>query len=286
MSQKKESKQQFFRQLHQLVQSLNGSVSTPDGQWTIKGFIDIYKNIYTISSDTKIVSKILEIHLFPQILQFAEHYGYGIVLPDHQNYYPDLSFVQIEDPSIKFALDLKTTYRLPESPDFCNGFTLGSHGEYFQHRDSQKNIQFPYCDYLAHYCLGILYTRTFSDSPGALATYTLDQLHSIASVIHSLQFFVTEKWRIASDKSGSGNTANIGSIHYIPDLLSGNGMFRNLGESWFDDYWMNYGAITTTTPDGRTKKITTLEEFISYRGGDPALIVKRPSKPAQRRKRI
>ncbi|OQY43144.1 MAG: type II deoxyribonuclease, partial [Anaerolineaceae bacterium 4572_78] len=40
---------------------------TAQDQWTIKGFIDTYKNIYTISNDTKIVSKILEIHLFPKI---------------------------------------------------------------------------------------------------------------------------------------------------------------------------------------------------------------------------
>nr|WP_330216919.1 type II restriction endonuclease [Helicobacter pylori] len=41
---------------------------------------------------------------------------------------------------------------------FCNGFTLGSHGEYFRNRTSTKNIQFPYSHYLAHTCLGILYT--------------------------------------------------------------------------------------------------------------------------------
>jgi hypothetical protein len=33
-------------------------------------------------------------------------------------------------------------------------------------------------------------------------------------------------------------------------------MFRNLGELWFDDYWMNYGVITMTDKGGKTKKIT------------------------------
>ena len=64
-------KQDFAKRLDEFVQSLNSVVSTADGQWTVKGFVDVYKNIYTISSDTKIVSKILEIHLMPQILEFA-----------------------------------------------------------------------------------------------------------------------------------------------------------------------------------------------------------------------
>ncbi len=77
----------------------------------MKGFIDIFKNVYTISADTKIVSKILKIHLFPKILQFAQVNGYKIVLADHQNYYPDISFVKANDEFIRFAFDFKTTYR-------------------------------------------------------------------------------------------------------------------------------------------------------------------------------
>ncbi len=50
-------KQDFLKQLQEFVQSLKTHISTEDGQWTIKGFIDIYKNVYTISSDTKIVPK-------------------------------------------------------------------------------------------------------------------------------------------------------------------------------------------------------------------------------------
>ncbi len=101
-------------------------MSSEDGNWTVKGFIDIYRNIYTISSDTKIVSKILEIHLFPKLLEFAESNKFRIVLAEHQNYYQDISFVSSNDNQIKFAVDFKTTYRLPENPDFCNGFTYGA----------------------------------------------------------------------------------------------------------------------------------------------------------------
>lgn len=54
---------------------------------------------------------------------------------------------------------------------------------------------------------------------------------------------VREKWEIASDSSGSGNTANIGSITCIEDILNGNDVFKNLGEQWFNEYWMNYRKI-------------------------------------------
>ena len=49
----------FSTKLIEFVKTLNAYVSTTDGQWTIKGFIDIYRRIYTISADTKIVSKLL-----------------------------------------------------------------------------------------------------------------------------------------------------------------------------------------------------------------------------------
>ena len=80
----------------------------------------------------------------------------------------------------------------------------------------------------------------------------------MASVIRDFRFFVQEKWRIASDKSGSGNTANIGSIAKIEDIVTGNGMFSQLGEDWFDDYWMNYGTITTKDSSGQTSTIRNL----------------------------
>lgn len=124
-------KEIFARKLEKFVTELSGHVSTDDGQWTVKGFIDVFKNVYTISSDTKIVSKILEIHLFPQILAFAQANEYKVVLAEHQNYYPDISFVKARDESIRFAVDFKTTYRNPKKPHLCSGFTLGSHGAYF-----------------------------------------------------------------------------------------------------------------------------------------------------------
>lgn len=265
---KKKIKAEFKIKLEEFVDTLHPHVSTGDKQWTVKGFIDVYKNVYTISADTKIVSKILEIHLFPKILDFAKNNSYRIVLTDHQNYYPDISFVSMEDETVKFALDLKTTYRLPDNPEFCNGFTLGSHGSYFINRTTKKNIQFPYSDYAGHFCLGVIYSRSDAKSIDETRIHNINQLKSIVSVVRDFQFFVCEKWEIASDSQGSGNTANIGSIVKIADIIDRKGVFLNLGEKWFDDYWMNYGRITINDSKGKQKKITKLVEFLQYRGAD------------------
>jgi len=261
-------KVKFRKILDEFVKNLKYEISSKDEQWTIKGFIDIYKNIYTLSSDTKIISKILEIHLFPKLLDFASKNGYKLVLAEHQNYYPDVSFVSQKNEKIKFAVDFKTTYRNPKNSKLCNGFTLGSHGEYFENRTSTKNIQFPYSEYLGHFCLGIIYNRVESSSIDETKKYKLKELKSITSVVNDFQFFIVEKWEIASDKGGSGNTANIGSIKFIEDILNGNGMFSKLGEKWFDDYWMNYQKITIPYKKKGTKKISNLEEFVIYRKGN------------------
>jgi len=265
-------KTDFLKSLREFVEGLREHISNGDDEWTIKGFIDVYKNIYSISIDTKIVSKILEIHLFPKILEFAVENSFRIVLPDHQNYYPDMTFISTKNENIKYALDLKTTYRLDDYPGFCNGFTLGSHGEYFSNRTSSKNIQFPYKEYKGHFILGIIYTRNVIEEDIEGKVYKLRELKSITSVIKDFQFFVCEKWKIASDKSGSGNTANIGGISKIEDIINCNGMFKKLGEKWFDDYWMNYGKIKVKGKDGKEKKITTLRDFLIFRGKDPNLV--------------
>jgi hypothetical protein len=277
---KTNAKAMFATQLEQFATSLQAYVSSDDGQWTVKGFIDVFENVYTISSDTKIVSKILEIHLFPRLVAFAREQGYRIVLADHQNYYPDISFVHAQDEQIKFAVDFKTTYRLPHKPHLCNGFTLGSHGSYFVERAGRKNIQFPYGSYAGHFCLGIIYSRTDGLTLEEAKPYALSELQSITSVIKDFRFFVAEKWRIASDQSGSGNTANIGSIQNIEDIVNGRGMFSRLGETWFDDYWMNYNKIIIPDGKGGTRHITSLKDFVQYRHGDVSLIVPKRNQPS------
>lgn len=267
-------KKEFLGKLIEFSKALTEYVSDELGGWKVKGFIDIEKSIYTISSDTKIISKILEIQLFPKFKEFADQNGYDIVLAEMQNWYPDLSFVCKKNPKIKFAVDIKTTYRLDDYDGFCNGFTLGSHGEYFRNRTSTKNIQFPYAEYTSHICLGILYSRALSTDIDETKLLELSQLDQITSVIKDLVFFAEEKWKISSDKGGSGNTANIGSIQYIDDILKGNGVFKNLGEKIFDEYWINHGVLKVPDPKkvGNFKKLTKLTEFLEFKGMDAAKI--------------
>ena len=136
------TKREFSTALRTFAERLREHASGEDGGWTIKGFIDIYRNVYTISSDTKIISKILEIHLFPEILKFAASQNYSVVLAERQNWYPDISFVSRTDERIKFALDLKTTYRDLKYPGHVNGFTLGSHGAYLRIAHPTRTFSF------------------------------------------------------------------------------------------------------------------------------------------------
>ena len=257
-------KEIFTRQLKEFANTLAVYIAKDD-EWTVRGFIDIFKNVYTISADTKIVSKVLELHLFPHFLSFAEKIGYEIELATYQNWYPDITFISKENPAIKFAVDLKTTYRDEEYPGFCNGFTLGSHGEYFVDRTSTKNIQYPYGEYSGHFCLGIIYSRKALNKQEELKTYTVDEVTSIPAVIQNFLFFAEEKWKIASDKGGSGNTANIGSIQKISDILAGNGVFAKAGEELFDDYWANFGKIEILDKNGKRKKLSSFDEYLAYR---------------------
>ena len=165
-----------------------------------------------------------------------------------------------------------------KNPARCNGFTLGSHGEYFRNRSSTKNILFPYETYVAHFCLGVIYDRALASSIDDTVVVDLSDMASITSVMNNMQFFLAEKWQLASDRRGSGNTANIGSIDLISDILSRQGMFGQLGENWFDDYWMNYGLIQALDGQGGFSKITKLRDFVAYRGGDLSLIIPRRSK--------
>lgn len=81
-------------------------------------------------------------------------------------------------------------------------------------------------------------------------------------MIRNFTFFAEEKWKIASDKSGSGNTANIGSIQCIDDILTGNGVFAKAGEELFNAYWVNQGIMQVPAPKGGYKNLTSFREYL------------------------
>jgi len=235
LGEKRRLKQEFRSRLLKHVERFNSAVSTDEGDWIVKGFIDIARNIYTISVDTKVVSKIMEILLFPKISQFAQENNYKMVLCKEQNFYPDMTFIDLANN--KYALDIKSTYRKGEKR--VNGMTLGAFTGYFRDRKSKKNITFPYEEYVGHFVLGIVYSRT-DERLDERKVYRLDDLQKITSVVKDFTFFVQEKYQIAMDRPGSGNTKNIGSVVKIDELINGDGPFAKLGEGVFDDYWMYY----------------------------------------------
>lgn len=255
-------KEQFSVQFLTYIERFQSSVSTTSGEWVIKGFIDIARNIYTISTDTKVVSKVIELLLFPQICQFAQEHGYRMVLCKEQNFYPDISFLDRENN--KFAVDVKSTYRRNDKE--TNGMTLGAFTGYFRDRESTKNTTFPYGSYTGHFVLGVIYSRK-NQSADERKVYRLDDLQSIASVIRDFTFFFQEKYRISIDRPGSGNTKNIGSVTRIDKLIQGNGPFAELGETIFDDYWMYYlTKDMARAVEMKSAPYRNLSEYLTYRG--------------------
>ena len=255
----------FKNQLLSCFDEFRQTIATDAGDWVVKGFIDVYRNIYTISVDTKVVSKIIELMLFPVISQFAREQSYRMMLSEHQNHYPDITLIAPDE--TKFALDLKSTYR--KSSDRVSGFTLGAFTGYFRKRESAKNITFPYSQYAGHFVLGIIYSRS-DEEIDERRVYTLDDLKDIVSVVKDFRFLLQEKWQVASDRPGSGNTKNIGSVKEIQSLEEGGGPFTPFGEDVFDDYWMNYLTSDMAQAIDSTVPYRNLGEYWEWRNRAPS----------------
>ncbi|MBN2047820.1 MAG: hypothetical protein JW750_08270 [Anaerolineaceae bacterium] len=250
----------FQNDIHNHFDELREAISTPKGDWLVKGFIDLYRNIYTISADTKVISKIIELMIFPVLSNFARTHNYKIFLAEHQNHYPDITF-QTEKGEL-IAVDLKSSYRT--SKHSVNGMTLGAFTGYFRNRKITKNITFPYSDYSYHYVLGVIYSRR-TKNDDETKVYSLKDLESINSVVKDFEFIIQEKWKIASDKPGSGNTKNIGSTKSLKELRSGNGKFTKYGIHVFDDYWMNYLTNDMAKLIDSPVPYTNLDQYFDYR---------------------
>lgn len=253
------TKETFFSLLNEEIKTYKDFLETDSHDWIVKGFIDIDKNVYTISNDTKVVSKIIEILLIPKLDKFARDHELELELPSKQNFYPDLTFKDKE--GNLFAVDFKSSYY---DKGRVNGLTLGSYWGYFRQRDIQKSTDHPYNSYSAHLVLGMLYKQSVVGGDEK-DVYTVDELTAIHSVIEHFIFFLQPKWKIASDLPGSGNTRNIGGITDINKLIKGEGPFANLGEEVFDDYWMGYFGKTDAKNAGIGKPhYHNLETYKNY----------------------
>lgn len=254
-------KNKFQKLLTEEVKSYKNLLEMDNNDWIVKGFIDVNKNVYTITNDTKVVSKIIEIILTPRLEAFAKKNRMTLELPSAQNYYPDLTFK--DEKGNLFAVDFKSSYYGDDNK--VNGLTLGSYWGYFRNRDSKKNTDYPYNDYKCHLVLGMLYKQSVVDT-NEKNVYSIDELKAIKSVIEHFIFFVQPKWKIASDRAGSGNTRNIGGIVEIDNLVAGKGPFSDLGEDVFDDYWMNYFNAADARNAGigapRYHNLATYKEYL------------------------
>ncbi|MBN1762500.1 MAG: restriction endonuclease [Methanomicrobia archaeon] len=230
---KDDFRERFLEYLNQYLSDIQDS----EGNWTVKGFVDIFKNVYTISLDTKVISKVLEIMLFPKIQQFARENNFDLILSREQNFYPDLSFID-KNNGDKVALDIKSTYRTSETT--VSGFTLGAFTGYFRNRTGRKNITFPYKEYKKHYVLGVIYTKQDERIDEYKICYSIEDLGKILPVMKDIEFILQEKYKIATDRPWYDNSRDIGSTTNIEELREGRGIFSNCGADVFDDYWMYY----------------------------------------------
>lgn len=187
-------------------------------------------------------------------------YGVLIETEDRQTVYPDLTIILDTPPPNKIAIDMKSTYRRGAGRA---GFTLGSYTAYMRHPFT-KNITHPYHHYLSHWIIGFIYTRVPGVKAGVL---TLDELDDVDPPINDVELIIQEKWQIASDKPGSGNTANIGSVVQLESLRNGTGTFTQFGargREVFEDYWRNYDRF-------HPRKYSNIAGYLTWRKENPMI---------------
>ena len=223
----------------------------------MRGILSLDDTLYPLGTDTKVLSTIFELIVRPQIAAVAAQNALLLREPQEQNYYPDFTLMRDEQDDQKVAVDVKSTYRnWRRDGSWTAGFTLGSYTSFI--RNNTKNIVFPFDQYAKHIIIGFVYSRAETLS---LLSSNIRKRGSVLSPFSDVEWFVQEKYRIASDKPGSGNTANIGSIRAksVTELSEGNGPFSTYGESVFLEYWRNYGTSSTD------RAYTNIEEYLKWR---------------------
>lgn len=223
-------------------------------EWYVKGIIDSRKRLYTLSDDTKLLSKVFELISIPIIIKALEPYIRNWETEDRQTVYPDLTLILNCPLPDKIAVDIKSTYR----KGGMAGFTLGSYTAYIR-PPFTKNIRYHYSDYGEHWIVGFIYDRV----PGVKAEIVdISSIDQVIAPIKNVEVIVWQKWQLASDKPGSGNTANIGSVRTLDALRKGQGTFTKFGDSGkdiFEDYWRNFDWRKTP------RKYSDLKGYLAWR---------------------
>lgn len=232
-------------------------------EWHIKGVLNGKGNLYTLSDDTKLISKVFELVSFPIITKALEPHIQKWETEERQTVYPDLTVILHGAAPNKIAIDIKSTYR--RDHELVAGFTLGSYTAYLR-PPYTKNIRYPYTNYREHWIVGFIYSRVSGVKP---EVSHVDKADQVVAPIRDVELVVHEKWRLASDRPGSGNTTNIGSIREVSALREGRGIFTRFGErgrNVFEDYWRNFDRIPP-------RKYTNIDEYLAWRRKNPVAVV-------------
>ena len=225
------------------------------------GILDSSNKIHTLGTDSKIIGRVFEMFAQPVLSQIATEHGLILKTPESQTVYPDFIMMENEQSNQKIAIDIKTTY--VDNDMSTIKFTLGSFGSYM--RNNTKNIEYKYTDYSKHYVIGFVYKRNGAAQESQVFDYA--DREYIEFPYYDVKYFIQEKYKIAGDKPGSGNTENIGSFHTkdFNLLKNGNGPFSELGIDIFDLYWKYYPPYRSTN-----KEYTSLDEFLDWFPAQPA----------------
>lgn len=224
-------------------------------KFDVLGILDTENKIHTLGTDSKIIGRVFEMFTQPILEEIAKENNLIIKTPDSQTIYPDFILMENELSTNKFAIDVKTTY--VENDNSNIKFTLGSYGSYM--RNNTKNIEYKYTDYSKHYVVGFVYKRNGNAQESRV--YAYKDGAKIQSPFYDVKYFIQEKYKIAGDKPGSGNTENIGSFptKNIIDLKNGKGPFSELGADVFDLYWKYYPKYRQAE-----QNYTSIPEFINW----------------------
>lgn len=226
-----------------------------NAKFEVYGILDSSNKIHSLGTDSKIIGRIFEILTQPILEAIAKKHNMILTTPKSQTVYPDFIMMANTSSKDKIAIDIKTTY--VDSDQSTIKFTLGSFGSYM--RNNTKNIEYKYTDYKKHYVIGFVYKRNGQAQESQV--YDYDDRNKIEFPFYDVKYFIQEKYKIAGDKPGSGNTENIGSFptKNFYELKAGNGPFCNLGVDLFDLYWKHYPKYRSVD-----KEYTSLDEFVSW----------------------
>ena len=219
------------------------------------GILDSSDNIYTLGTDSKIIGRIFEMFTQPILEDIAAKHNMILETPSSQTVYPDFILSPKDETKHKIAIDVKTTYRKNKRDKFS--YTLGSYGSYM--RNNLKNIEYSYDSYDYHVVIGFVYYR--NDSAQNSKRYDYSNRADIKFPFYGVEYFIQEKYKIAGEKPGSGNTENIGSFptNNIDDLINGNGPFSSFGKDIFDIYWEYYPKYRP-----KSQSYRNLQEFVKW----------------------